>query len=88
MKLLNNEQAYKRFGLFIREAREKKGYTQTEVADILGISKSYYGYIESGSRKTTLPMALNICTILDANLNDFINMSALKKARVIQRTER
>lgn len=87
MKLLNNEQAYKRFGAFIRAAREKRGYTQAEVAELLGVSGSYYAYVESGQRKATLPMALNICTILDADLNDFINVIARKKARVIQRTE-
>ena len=60
MKLLNNEQAYKRFGIFIRAARERKGFTQAEVAEMLGVSTSYYAYMESGSRKDTLPMALNI----------------------------
>lgn len=85
MKLLNNEQAYKRFGAFIRAARERKGYTQVEVAELLGVSGSYYAYMETGQRKATLPMALNICTILDADLNDFINVSARKKARVIER---
>jgi transcriptional regulator with XRE-family HTH domain len=87
MKLLDNDQAYKRFGAFIRAARERKGYTQAEVADLLGMSKSYYAYMEAGSRKATLPVALNICSLLDADINDFINVSTRKKAGVIQRTE-
>lgn len=88
MKLLDNESTYKAFGMFIRNAREKKGLTQHDVAVQLGISDSHYAYFESGQRKTTLPVALNLCTILGVDLNDFIAIGTpRKKARVIRPEE-
>ena len=59
------------FGLFVREAREKKGLLQAEVAEMLGISRVYYTYIESGSRDIYFSLGLKICAVLDLNINDF-----------------
>ena len=87
MKLLDSDQAYRSFGTFIRAGRERRNYTQAEMAEILGISPSHYAYFESGSRRATLPMALNICSVLGLDINDFIAISARRKARVIGKDE-
>ena len=34
----------------LRQARKDRGMTQKEVAEYLGVSESYYRYIESGLR--------------------------------------
>ena len=62
------------FGRFIREARETKGHLQADVAEKLGISRSYYGHIESGNREIYFTLAINICRVLDLDMNDFMKM--------------
>jgi transcriptional regulator with XRE-family HTH domain len=60
-----------RFGMFIRYGRVKKGLLQKEVAAKLNISQVYYSYIENGSRNVDFPLALEICRVLELDLNDF-----------------
>lgn len=40
----------------LKEARQKKGYTQQQIADELGISLRYYQNIESGERTGDYPI--------------------------------
>lgn len=40
------------------EARKKHGWTQAQVAERLGVTPSFYGMIEQGSRNPRLPLAL------------------------------
>ena len=61
------------FGMFIREGRMKKNLLQKQVAAMLNISQVYYSYIENGSRNVDFPLALEICRVLDLDLNDFTN---------------
>ena len=42
----------------LRELRGEK--TQATVASALGITKSHYGFIETGERQPSLPVALRI----------------------------
>lgn len=62
-----------RFGRFIREERLRQNLLQKDVAAKLHITQVYYSYIESGSRNTDLALALEICRVLDLDLNDFTN---------------
>ena len=59
------------FGMFIRDGRIKKNLLQKEVAAMLNISQVYYSYIENGSRNVDFPLALEICRVLELDLNDF-----------------
>ena len=61
------------FGMFIREGRMKKNLLQKQVAAMLNISQVYYSYIENGSRNVDFPLALEICRVLELDLNDFTN---------------
>lgn len=71
MKGLSKEKVAEEFGIFLREAREKKGMIQAEVAEKIGVSRSYYTMIEAGSRDIYFSMAMKICEVLDLNINDF-----------------
>ena len=62
------------FGRFIREARETKGRLQADVAEKLGVSRSYYGHIESGNREIYSMPVINICRVLDLDMNEFMKM--------------
>jgi transcriptional regulator with XRE-family HTH domain len=43
-----------RFGNRLRHLRKKKGWTQAELADRLGMDRSYVGEIEQGKRNPCL----------------------------------
>lgn len=72
MKTFEKDVISKEFGQFIRDAREAKGLLQAEVAEQLGVSRAYYTHIEAGNREIYFTMAINICQILNLNMNDFM----------------
>ena len=68
---MDTKEISQRFGMFIRDGRLKKNLLQKEVAAKLNISQVYYSYIENGSRNVDFPLALEICRVLELDLNDF-----------------
>lgn len=68
MKVIGKEEISKEFGLLIREARQKKGLYQADIAKELGISRTYYAYIETGKRDAYFSLAINICCFLDLDI--------------------
>ena len=72
MKMIDKEKVAVEFGAFIREAREQKGLLQADIAEKLGVSRSYYAYIESGSREIYFTLAINICQVLNLDISDFM----------------
>lgn len=59
------------FGNFIKDARLRKKIMQGDAARHVGLTQSYYSYIEAGARNVDLQIAFKICDYLDLNLNDF-----------------
>ena len=51
-----------RFGKRLRYLRKQRGWTQAEMADVLGLDRSYVGEIEQGKRN---PCLLNLGIIAD-----------------------
>ena len=72
MKTSPKEVIAKEFGKFIREAREEQGLYQAEIAERLGLSRSYYTLIESGEREIYFSLAFNICCVLNLDLGEFM----------------
>ncbi|MCI8387129.1 MAG: helix-turn-helix transcriptional regulator [Clostridiales bacterium] len=50
--------------LFLKEIREKLNISQEQIATICGISRQYYGLIESGERKVPVWTAKKIAAAL------------------------
>ncbi|MGB9662428.1 MAG: helix-turn-helix transcriptional regulator [Moorellaceae bacterium] len=50
--------------------RKEKGLTQQQVADMLGITRSFYGMIETGDRNPTLDLAKRIAEIFGTGIED------------------
>ena len=73
MKKVDKEKIAVEFGAFIREARERKGLYQAEVAEKVAVSRSYYAYIETGSREIYFSLAVNICRVLDLDISEFMD---------------
>lgn len=72
MKTVSKEKISTEFGVFIREARERKGLYQADVAEQLGVSRVYYTYIETGKRDIYFTLAVNICRVLDLDISEFV----------------
>ena len=72
MKPTSKEKITSEFGVFVREARERRGMVQAEVAEQLGVSRSYYTMIEAGQRDIYFTLGVNICRVLDLDINEFL----------------
>lgn len=55
------------FGQRLRKAREKKGLSQAEVADLVGRDKSAISLLESGKRGTSVEFVARLARALDLN---------------------
>ena len=63
----------KMLGRNIREHREKRGFTQEDLASAIGNgSKQYISSIESGTKNVTIDVLCRIAEALGAKVRDFI----------------
>jgi transcriptional regulator with XRE-family HTH domain len=71
--ILNNSERYKNIGLKIAGFRAKRGLTQQQLADRIGISKSYLSKIESPNtaKSFSLDVLFSISDELNINITDF-----------------
>lgn len=51
----------KKYNEILKEIREDNDYTQQEVADILGTTRSYYGQYERGVRPLPIEHLITLC---------------------------
>ena len=54
----------------MRQARQQKGISQTELAKLIGVSRQTVNMIENGDYNPTIALCLKICKALDKTLND------------------
>lgn len=54
--------------------RMAKGYSQTELAELIGISRNYYNQIENGNYTPSVKTAKRIADVLGKNLKDFFSL--------------
>ena len=66
---------YESLGSHVRRARKAAGMTQYELAERLGISTSFLGHIERGSRKASLETLVKISNELKVSLDDLMEDS-------------
>ena len=69
------------FGKYIRDAREKKGLSQEEMANELGISRSYYAMIETGRRNFSFKLAIKFHHTLDLSIDAFADQTNLENPK-------
>ncbi len=63
---------YGKMGMRIRQIRKIKGWSQDELAKKCGISMSFLGHIERGTRIMSLETFVSICGVLDANADELL----------------
>ncbi|MBE5804808.1 MAG: helix-turn-helix transcriptional regulator [Clostridiales bacterium] len=56
---------YQDFGHRVRELRRQKGLTQEELSEEVGISASFMGHIERGTRVASLETLVALCNTLN-----------------------
>ncbi len=63
---------YQRMGMRIRQVRKARKWSQEELAKKCGISMSFLGHIERGTRIMSLETFVNICGALDAGADEIL----------------
>ena len=72
-----------KIGKFIKEKRLKKNLTQSEFANILGVTERTVSNWENGKNLPDLSLYNDICKILNITTNELINGMDLKKKIII-----
>lgn len=63
---------YGRIGMRIRQVRKMKGWSQDALAKKCGISMSFLGHIERGTRIMSLETFARICSTLEAGADELL----------------
>lgn len=63
---------YGKMGMRIRQVRKAKGWSQDELAKRCGISMSFLGHIERGTRIMSLETFVSICGALEADAGELL----------------
>lgn len=54
----------------VKDKRIEKNLTQLELANLVGVTPKYIGFIENGERNPSLQVAQKIAKILDSTIDD------------------
>lgn len=73
------ENVYKFIGKRIKEERLKRGLTQSEVAEISGITDNFLSYIENGKKQASLNTLYKIANALEVSLSKLFSDVPSKK---------
>lgn len=57
----------------LRAIREEKGITHDEVAQVVGVHRSYIVRFENGERSPNLPQFMNWCKALGVKYNEVLD---------------
>ena len=74
-------------GKFIADERKKKGYTQTDLADKLGISNRTVSKWETGNGFPDVSLLLPLCEELGISVNELLSGERLSKDDYEKRAE-
>ncbi len=63
---------YGKMGMRIRQVRKARGWSQEDLAKKCGISMSFLGHIERGTRIMSLETFVSLCGALDADAGELL----------------
>lgn len=63
---------YGKMGMRIRQVRKARGWSQDKLARKCGISMSFLGHIERGTRIMSMETFVNICNALEAGADELL----------------
>lgn len=67
---------YYKIGQQIRKIRKAHGLSQEELAERVNISTTHMSHIETGNTKLSLPVLVDIATVLEVRTDDLLNSNA------------
>lgn len=65
---------YALMGQKIKLNRKKDGYTQDQLAELVGISASFMGHIERGTRVMSLDTLWRLCVVLNMSADVLLDI--------------
>lgn len=68
----DTKELYKYFGAKIREARERTGLTQQEVATKAGLQRTSITNVEAGRQRTPIETMMKIADVLNTDFKEFL----------------
>ncbi len=68
---------YITFGRRVRHFRQQLHLTQEQLAERVGVSASFLGHIERGSRVASLETVMQLCAVLGVTPNDLLADEAI-----------
>lgn len=68
-------------GKNIKKSRQKKGYTQAQVAELTGYSIQHLSHVENGSTKLSVEFIYTLAEILEVSLDDLLGRSFIKDSK-------
>lgn len=74
---------YARIGMRIRKERRANGWSQDELAKRCGISMSFIGHIERGTRVMSMDTFVTICNVLGSSADELLWDSGESAVEVI-----
>ncbi len=78
---METKDAFSNFGQNLRRLRKEKGYTQTQLAELSGISQRAIVHCEKHSKRPTLEKAITLAEALDVNLEELLGIEQKKKKK-------
>ena len=68
---------YYKIGQRIRKIRKAHGLSQEELAERVDISTTHMSHIETGNTKLSLPVLVDIATVLEVKTDDLLNCNSI-----------
>jgi transcriptional regulator with XRE-family HTH domain len=72
MKIPNENRQREKFLLLLKEMRQKRGVTQVELAEKLGVPQSFVSKYESGERQLDILELRQICQFIGISFDNFV----------------
>lgn len=66
---------YEKFGMRVRNARNKKGYTQAELAELTEYSVQHISHVETGSTKLSVELLVRLSNVLNVSIDSLLRDS-------------
>ena len=68
---LMEKESLKAFGSRVRELRKEKNLTQSELAELIGLSPNFIGMVERGERNTSVDKIFKLAAAFEITLAEF-----------------
>ena len=78
----------KRIGKFISENRKRKGLTQEQLGELLGVTNKTISRWENGNYMPDLSLLVPLSETLDISLNELLNGKYITEDKIMETTEK